>query len=194
MNLVLAGRDGVVVLVLNVERNFARRNVNNVHNTVSGIRGAILVGHSNRNLDLVTWLGILRCGCGDLAIVINADIPTCRNLTQLVGVVLCNVDVVRLLNRHRQFRSVTRVDRFLGVGWIGLPFVGQLHHGGHGHLRSGSVWGFNRDADGLLVTRLGIRRRSGGHGTSARVDLVLPAVDFLLGDRRSIVVLAEGEL
>ena len=194
LNPVLAGGDGVVVLVLDVERNLARRNVNNVHHSVSGIRRAVLVGHGNRNLDLVTWLRILRCGCGDLAIVVNADVPTGRNITQLVWVFLSDVDVLRLVESDRQRSGLARVHRLNRVSRLRLPIVCQLHHGGNRHLRGGAIRGFNRDADGLLITRFRIRRWGGGHDTSARVDLVLPAVDVLLGDRRTIIILAKGEL
>ena len=96
-NLVLAGRNGVVVLVLDLERDLTRRNVDNVNHSVSGIRRAVLVGHGDRNLDLVTRLRIRRGGCGDLAIVVNTDSPTSRNFAQLVWVVLGDVYVIRLV-------------------------------------------------------------------------------------------------
>ena len=79
--LVGTSRDGVVVLVLDVERNFAGRNVDNVHHGVSGVGGSVFVGHGHRNLDLVTRLRIRRCGCGDLTIVINGSLPPLWEIT-----------------------------------------------------------------------------------------------------------------
>ena len=190
---VFAGRDRVVVLVLDLERNFTGRHIDDIHHRVSSIRRTIFVGHRDRDLDLVAGLRVCGSSCGDLTVVVNADSPTGRNIAQLVGVVLGNVDVVRLVESHRQLRSTIRVHRLHGVRRLGLIVVGQLHHGGDGHLRGGAVRRLHRDGDGLFVTRLGIGRRGGGDDTGARVDLVLPAVDVLLGDRRTIGLLAERE-
>ena len=191
---VFASRDGVVVLVLDLERNLAGRNVNNVHHRVSSIRRTIFVGHCDRNLDLVAGLRIRRCGRGDLTVVVDTDIPPGGNIAQLIGVVLGNVDVVRLVELHWQSCRLARVDRLFRVGRIRLPVVGQLHHCGDGHLGTLAVWRFYRDSNGLLVTRLGVCRWGGGNDTGCLVDLVLPAVYFLLGFRRAVFVLAERKL
>ena len=192
--LVRASRDGVVVLVLDVERNLTGWNVDNVYDSVSGIGRTVLVSHSNWNLDLVTWLRIRRCGCGDLAIVVNADVPAGRNIAQLVWVFLRDVDVVRLVQSDRQLSGLARVDGLYWVGRLGFPVVGQLHHGGDRRQRGSAFRSRHSNVDGLLVTRLGICRRGGRYDTGARVDLVLPAVDFLFGDRCAVLIGAEGEL
>ena len=191
-NLVLARRDRVVVLVLDLERHLARRNVNNVHHSVSGIRRAVLVGHSNRDLDLITWLRIRRRGCGDLAIVVNADLPAGRNITQLVWVFVRDVDVVRLFDGDWQRCSIAWVHRFYRVRRFGFPTVGQLHHGGDRRLRSQAPRPIHCDSNGFLVAWLRISRRGGSHNPSIRVDLVLPSVDLLFGDRLTIL-LTKGE-
>ena len=193
-NLVGASGDGVVVLVLDVERDLTGWDVNNVHHGVSGIRGAVLVGHGDRNLDLVTWLRIRRCGCGDLTIVVNGCLPTRREVTQLVRAVLGDVDVVRLVELKRQRGRLARVHRLYRVGGLRFPLVAQLHHGGDRHQRRGAVRSRHSDVDGLLVTWLGICRRGGRYDTGVRVNLVLPAVNFLLSDRLAVLILTERVL
>ena len=194
LDLVLAGGDGVVVLVFDLERHLAGRDVNNVHHSVSGIRGAVLVGHSNRNLDLVARLRIRRCGCGHLTVVVNGGLPTCREITQLVRVFLGDIDVVRFVELHRQRGGLARVHRLHWVEGLRFPVVRQLHHGGDRNHRSRPIRGLDGYGDSLLVARLGICRRGGGDDTGVRVDLVLPAVNFLLGDRLVVLVLTEREL
>ena len=104
------------------------------------------------------------------------------------------MDVLRLFESHRQLRGSTRVNRFLRIGRIGFPIVGQVHHGGDRRQRGGAVRRRHSNVDGLLVTRLGICWRGGRNDTRVRVDLVLPAVDFLFGDRCAVLIIAEGEL
>ena len=77
-NLVGTGRYGVVVLVLNLERNFTSRNIDDVDYRLGGVGRSVFIGHRYRNLNLCTRLGICRCGCSDLAIVVNADGPASR--------------------------------------------------------------------------------------------------------------------
>ena len=190
-NLVGASGDSVVVLVLDVERDLTGRDFNNVHHCESGVGRAVLVGHCDWNLDLVTRLRIRRCGCGDLAIVINGGLPTRRDITQLVRAVLGNVDVVRLVELQRQRGELAWVHRLYRVGGLCFPVVGQLHHSDDGHQRGGAVRSRQSDVDGLLVTRLGVCRRGGGYDTGVRVDRVLPAVDFLVSNRRAIFVRTE---
>ena len=194
LNLVLAGRDGIVVLVLDLERNLALRDSKDVDHSVSGIRRAVLVGHSNRDLDLIAWLCIRRCGCGDLAVVVNADIPAGRNITQLVWVFLRDIHGVRLVQCNWQRCGFTRVHGLHRVGRLSFPVVGQLDHGGDWHQRGGALRSGHSDVDGLLVARLGVCWRGGRYDTGVRVDGVLPAVNFLLKDRLIILILAEGEL
>ena len=189
---VLTGRNGVVVLVLDVEGHLARRNIDDVHHCLSRVGGSVFIGHRDRDLDLRTRLGIFRCGCGDLTVVVDLNSPAGRNITQLVGVVLRNVDVVRFLDCHGQFRGVTWVNRFYRVRRFCFPTVGQLHHGGDRHLRSQAPRPIHCDSNGFLVAWLRIGRRGGSHNTSIRVDLVLPSVDLLFGDRLTIL-LTKGE-
>ena len=143
---------------------------------------------------MITRLSILGCCCGDLAIVINADVPTGRNITQLVWVFLRDVDVLRLVESDRQRSGLARVHRLNRVRRFRLPVVSQLHHGCDGDLRGSAVWSRNRDVDGVLVARLSVRRRCGRYDTGIRIDSVLPTVDFLFGDRRTVIVGAKGEL
>ena len=189
---VFTGRDGGVVLVLDLERNFARRYVDDVHYRLSRVGGSVFIGHGYWDFDLRTRLGVCRCGRADLAVVVDGNGPTSRNLAQFVGVVLGNVDVVRLVELHRQCCGVTRVDRLFRVCRIRLPVVGQLHHCGDGRLRGQATRRINSHRDGVLVTRLGIRRRGNGDLTCCRVDGVFPAADFLGQDRLTIRS-SEGE-
>ena len=191
-NLVLAGRNGVVVLVLDLERNFTSRNIDDVHYRVSSIRRTIFVGHRDRNLDLVAGLRVCGSSRGDLAVVVNADLPTGRHITQLVWVFLRDVDVVRLIQSNRQLSGLARVHGLYGIRRFGFPVIRQLHHAGDGHLRGGTVGASHRDGDGLLVARLRTRRRRSGDLAGLRVDRVLPAVDLLLGDGLTVLD-AEGE-
>ena len=135
LNLVLAGWDGVVELVLDVERKLACRNVDDVHHSLGGVRRTVFVGHGDGDLDLGARFRVRWCGCGDLAIVVDGRGPAIRNGAQLVRVFLSHFDVVRILEVNRQRCRTTRVNRFLRVGRIGFPVVGEVHHGGHGDLR-----------------------------------------------------------
>ena len=143
---------------------------------------------------MVTRLRIRRCGCSDLTIVVNGGRPTRRECTQLVRVFLSDADIVRLVEVQRQLCGFTRVHGLNRVRRLRLPIVGQFHDGGDGHLRGRAVRSCNSDGDGALVTRLSVCRRGGSDYTGVRVDLVIPAVNLLLGDWLVIVVNAEGEL
>ena len=215
LDLVGASRNGVVVLVLDLERNLTLGNVDDVDRRGGVVLRAVLVGHDDRNVDLVARLRSLRCGGDDVALVIQANDPVSIRRAHLVSriaefVVLAGglktlrvdserllgskIDLGRLLDVDRRGRRTTRVDRLRRNNRHGLPAVGQLHHGGDRHQRGGAVRGRHSDVDGFLVTRLGVCWRGGRNNTRVRVDRVLPAVNFLLSDRCAVLIVAEGEL
>ena len=191
-NLVGASRDGVIVLVLDVERNLTRRNIDNVYYSLSDVLGTVFISNCDRNFDQCTRLSVCRCSCGDLAIVVNGDGPPSRNSAQLVGVFLRDIDGFRLVEINWQRCGTTRINRLFWVRRIRLPIVGQLHDGSDRSFSGQSARRINRHGDSLLVTRLRISRRSGGDDTGVRVDLVFPSVYFLFSDRFSILI-SKGE-
>ena len=216
-NLVLAGRNGVVVLILNVERNLTLRDVDDVHGSGGVVLRAVLVGHDDRNVNLVARLRGLRRGRDDVALVIQADDPVAVSRLHLVGrvaelvvltrglkalalrvdherLVRSKVDAFRLFDANRRGSRTTRVDRLRRNNRLCFPVVRQLHHGGDRHQRGGAIRSGHSDVDGLLVTRLGVCWRGRGDNTGLRVNLVLPAVNFLFSDRGTVLIVTEGEL
>ena len=113
--LVLTGRQRVVVLVLDLERNFTRWDVDNLDHGCGGVLRVVFVGHGDWNCDFVSGLRILRRGRGDLTLVVNRDGPTCRNIAHRERVLLGNADAFRFVNGDRQLHSISRVHRFRGV-------------------------------------------------------------------------------
>ena len=208
LNLVGTGRDGVVVLVLDLERNLPLRNVDDVDRCGGVVLRAVLVGHDDRNVDLVARLRGLRRGGDYVALVIQADDPVAVSRLHLVGgvaefvvltggfealrvdherLVRIKVDLCRLLDANRRGRRATRVDRLGRNNRLRLPGVGQLDHGGNRCLSRQTTWGVNGYRDGVLVTWLSIGRRGGGNFTGLRVNGVLPAVDFLRKNRLAVL-------
>ena len=215
LNLVGASRDGVVVLVLNIERNLTLRDVDDVDRRGGVVLRAVFIGHDDWNVDLVARLRSFRRGGDDVALVIQANDPVAVCRLHLVGrvaelvvltrglkalalrinserLVRIEVDVCRLLDANRRGRRTTRVDRLRRNNRLRFPAIGQLHHGADRGLGGQTTRGVNRYRDGVLVTRLGIGRRRGGNFTGLRVNGVLPAVN-LLGKNRLAILVTEGE-
>ena len=213
-DLVGALRDGVIELVLNIERHLARRGILDVDRCINPIGGTVGVGNRDRNLDRVTRLRGLRCSSNYVALVIQADQPIAvgrrnrvRRITKLVFIPGCSVaisrsDLVRLIRRHgntfRQLNSERRSNRLTRerslrrVGWIDLEVLSQVHHSGYWSLVGRTIGVRHRDVVYVLVTRLRVSGRGYGNLTGLRIDLVGPPVNGVLSFRL-VAVQAEGE-
>ncbi len=152
-DLVGALRDGVIELVINVERHLASRGILNVDRCINPIGRTIGVGNRNRNLDRVTRLRGLRCSSNNVAPVVQAHEPVtvCRRdrvcrVAEAVGLTGCRIaisgsDLVWLILRHgntfrqlngeRRSNSLARERGLRRVGRIDLKVLSQIHHGGN---------------------------------------------------------------